>query len=121
MRSIRPRGGSETSSAMIADGTRLRVLKIVTDVQCGRWARLWDGPAIRDYDVLPVVYSSCLCLQSWSFTVLEPAPTRCLEFRNISIRILATATRRRFDRCWLGDCLTCISRSAARIGNGLRA
>src|SRR5208282_666125 len=120
MGSIQRRADSETSLAMIDDGAKLRVLKIVTDAQCGLWARLWGDPAIMDCGVPPAAYSSPLCLQLWSFTVLVPAPTRCLEFNNISIRIPATVMHRKSDRCSLCDCLTCMSRSDAWIGSGLR-
>ena len=120
MASILPRAGSETSLAMIADGMKLTVLKIVTDAPSGHWARFWGGRVIMDCAVPLVGYSSGPCQQLWSFTVLVPAPTRCLEFRNISIPIPAIATRRRLDRSWLGDCSPCMSRSDARIGSGLR-
>ena len=82
---------------MIADGTKLMVLKIVMGAPSGHWAPFWASPAIMDCGVLPVGCSSCPCPQLWSLTVLAPVPTLCLEFRNISIRIPETATHRRFD------------------------
>ena len=120
MPSILRRVDSRIFFAMIAAGTNLSAPKIPTGARCGPLGTVLGRSNDQGLRGAAGACSSFLFPRRWSSAVRAPGPIPCLEFRNISIRIRETATRRKCDPLSAGDCSKCMSRSAARIGNGSR-
>ena len=120
MPSIQRTVDSETFSATIAGGTKRQGSEDCHGRALWALGTVLGRSEDQGLRARPGACSSFLCPQFWNSTAPAPGPTRCSEFRNISIRIPETAMRRKYDPRSAGDCSKCMSRSAGRIGNGSR-
>src|SRR5437588_7330273 len=102
----------------IAAGKRLWARKILMGVRCGAWEQFLVDPTIEDSGELRVACSSLLCPQCWNSIVHGRGPTRCWESRNISLRILEIAMRRKCEPLSAVGFSKCMNPSGDRMRDG---